>query len=156
MIYSAQTIQTPLGSMTLVENGTAITELRFGERLLADERPQSTPLLRMAAQELMEYFGGTRKAFTVPLSPEGTTFQQSVWKALEQIPYGTTASYGEIAKRIGKPKASRAVGMANNKNPLPVFIPCHRVIGADGKLVGYGAGLDKKEFLLALEATPDR
>ena len=109
------------------------------------------PLLQQAVQELDEYFAGRRTVFTVPLAPEGTPFQLTVWQALQNIPYGSTCSYGEIAAAIGNPKASRAVGMANNKNPLPIFIPCHRVIGANGKLVGYGGGLDIKEKLLALE-----
>ncbi len=109
------------------------------------------PLLQQAVRELGEYFSGRRRSFTLPLAPEGTPFQHRVWEALREIPYGSTCSYGEIAAAIGNPKASRAVGMANNRNPLPVLIPCHRVIGADGRLVGYGGGLDIKKKLLALE-----
>jgi len=151
MTATVQTIVTPLGNMTLAEANGKLVELRLKAQLNANEREQSTPLLRKAIQELTEYFEGNRKAFSVPLQPAGTAFQQSVWAALQAIPYGETRSYGEIAKSIGKPKSARAVGMANNQNPLPIFIPCHRVIGANGKLVGYGGGLDIKEFLLNLE-----
>ena len=152
MSKTALVTATPLGPMTLVEAGGALAELRFGETVLADERLQSTPLLRKAQAELTEYFAGKRTAFTVPLAPQGTAFQQAVWDALLAIPYGETRSYGAVAGQIGKPKAARAVGMANNRNPLPVFIPCHRVIGANGKMVGYGGGLHIKEALLALES----
>ena len=156
MMYTVQTIETPLGKMTLVEADGKLCELRLLECQKAGEREQSTPLLRKAAQELAEYFQGERMAFSIPLAPGGTAFQQSVWAALKSIPYGQTRSYGEIAKQIGKPKAARAVGMANNRNPLPILIPCHRVIGAGGKMVGYGGGLDKKEFLLNLETKYER
>ncbi|MBN1776599.1 MAG: methylated-DNA--[protein]-cysteine S-methyltransferase [Clostridiales bacterium] len=148
---TVQTIETPLGNMTLAEADGKLTELRLKARENDGERKQSTPLLRKAAQELNEYFDGKRKAFSVPLQPSGTAFQQAVWAALQAIPYGETRAYGEIARQLGKPNAARAVGMANNRNPLPVFIPCHRVIGANGKLVGYGGGLRIKEFLLKLE-----
>lgn len=101
--------------------------------------------------QLAEYFAGTRTQFDLPLAPEGTPFQQRVWKALLDIPYGETISYGELAERIGKRSASRAVGLANGSNPLPIVIPCHRVIGSNGKLTGYGGGLPIKQQLLALE-----
>ncbi|HPF88008.1 MAG TPA: methylated-DNA--[protein]-cysteine S-methyltransferase [Candidatus Limiplasma sp.] len=146
-----QFMQTPLDTITLAEESGALTELWFGRITPEGARQQSTPLLRKAQAELAEYFSGKRKVFTVPLAPRGTVFQQSVWQVLRSIPYGETLSYGEVAKRIGNPKASRAVGMANNKNPLPILIPCHRVIGASGKLVGYGGGLGIKEALLTLE-----
>ncbi|HPJ03182.1 MAG TPA: methylated-DNA--[protein]-cysteine S-methyltransferase [Candidatus Limiplasma sp.] len=145
------TIQTPLGAMTLVEGNGALTELRLKAFANDGEQEQETPLLNQAAQELHDYFSRRRKTFSVPLAPEGTAFQQTVWSALRDIPYGHTLSYGGVAKAIGKPNASRAVGMANNRNPLPIFIPCHRVIGADGKMVGYGGGLDVKDYLLKLE-----
>lgn len=145
------TVSTPLGDMTLVQQGDELSELRLKAYAQNGERERETPLLKQAARELGEYFAGTRKAFTVPLRPEGTAFQTAVWNALLTIPYGETLSYGAVAARIGKPKAARAVGMANNKNPLPIFIPCHRVIGADGKMVGYGGGLNVKEALLKLE-----
>lgn len=141
------TVKTPLGAMTLTEEDGALTEARFGA--LAPNVP--SPLLRRAAEELSEYFEGKRRAFELPLAPRGTDFQLAVWAALRDIPYGETRSYGEIARAIGNSKAARAVGMANNRNPLSIFIPCHRVIGADGALVGYGGGLDKKRILLALE-----
>jgi methylated-DNA-[protein]-cysteine S-methyltransferase len=103
------------------------------------------------ASQLAEYFAGRRQRFDLPLAPEGTPFQQRVWNALMDIPYGETISYGELASRIGQRSASRAVGLANGSNPLPIVIPCHRVIGSNGKLTGYGGGLAIKERLLALE-----
>lgn len=110
-----------------------------------------TPVLTQAARELDEYFAGKRQTFDLPLNPIGTPFQRKVWAELQKIPYATTISYGELARRIGQPTASRAVGMANHRNPLAIFIPCHRVIGADGSLTGYGGGLEVKRFLLDLE-----
>lgn len=151
MMKSVLFVQSPIGVLTLVEADGALKELRLAEHAEPGEQLQATPLLRQAEKELKEYFDGKRKAFTVPLKPEGTAFQQSVWKVLLDIPYGETVSYGEVAKRVGNPKAARAVGMANHQNPLAIFCPCHRVIGANGKLVGYGGGLPVKEYLLALE-----
>ena len=110
-----------------------------------------TPLLIETIRQLEEYFAGIRKAFDIPLSMKGTEFQMEDWKALCTIPYGETRTYGQIAAQIGRPKASRAVGMANHNNPISVIVPCHRVIGVGGKLVGYGGGLDVKEALLTLE-----
>ena len=107
-------------------------------------------------EELREYFAGTRRAFTLPLAPAGTPFQQEVWAALREIPYGETRTYGQIAARIGRPKACRAVGMANNRNPIGIVVPCHRVVGASGALVGYAAGLAVKESLLRLERMNNR
>ena len=144
----------PIGPLTLVEEDGALAAVRFHPDLPRDAASfalPSTPLLRQAAAELREYFAGQRRQFTVPLAPKGTPFQQKVWKALQEIPYGETRSYKEIAIAAGNEKACRAVGMANNRNPLPIFIPCHRVVGADGKLVGYAGGLDVKTFLLELE-----
>lgn len=109
-------------------------------------------LLRQAVRELEEYFAGTRRSFTLPLAPAGTPFQQAVWNALRTIPYGETRSYGQIAAQIGRPKACRAVGMANNRNPIAIVVPCHRVVGSTGALVGYAGGLSVKERLLTLEA----
>ncbi len=108
-------------------------------------------ILREAASQLRAYFSGERETFDLPLSPEGTPFQLKVWKLLCDIPYAETISYGEIARRAGNPKASRAVGLANGSNPLAIVVPCHRVIGSNGKLTGYGGGLPNKEKLLALE-----
>ena len=113
---------------------------------------KDTKLLVKAKNELEEYFDGKRKEFDLPLKQEGTEFQKKVWNALSKIPYGETRTYKEIAKMIGNEKASRAVGMANNKNNIPIIIPCHRVIGSDGKLVGYALGLDIKQYLLDLES----
>lgn len=141
-------METPVGSMYLVSDGESIIGLKFG----SCEKDRPDALLERAKTELTEYFAGVRKSFTVPISPEGTAFQKSVWKALLEIPFGETASYGDIAEKIGNKKACRAVGMANNKNPIAIIIPCHRVIGAGGKLTGYAGGTDKKEFLLNLEA----
>jgi methylated-DNA-[protein]-cysteine S-methyltransferase len=104
-----------------------------------------------AVRQLSEYFAGGRKEFELPLAPEGTDFQRAVWQRLREIPYGQTISYGELARRVGNPKASRAVGSANGANPIPIVIPCHRVISADGKLGGFGGGLPVKKALLALE-----
>ena len=111
-----------------------------------------SPLIKKAAAQLTEYFYGKRKEFDLPLSLHGTDFQISVWKALEKIPYGKTCSYGELAASVGNPKACRAVGMANNRNPIVIIIPCHRVIGSDGTLTGYGGGLTLKRQILELES----
>ena len=110
-----------------------------------------TPLIRKTTAQLTEYFKGKRKTFDIPLHLEGTAFQLSVWKALQKIPYGETRSYKETAAMAGNAKACRAAGMANNRNPISIIIPCHRVIGADGSLTGYGGGIKKKQFLLELE-----
>ena len=144
----------PVGPLTLEEENGALTAVRFNPDLPRDAAPlalPATPLLRQAAEELREYFAGERREFTVPLAPKGTPFQQRVWAALQTIPYGETRSYKEIAAAVGNEKACRAVGMANNRNPLPIFIPCHRVVGANGKLVGYAGGLEVKSYLLELE-----
>lgn len=144
--------QTEIGQIAIAENGTAITDVCFSkEKFTGDAVKKETVLLKEAAKQLAEYFSGKRKEFEIPLAPCGTEFQQMVWKALMDIPYGETRSYGEIAGIIGKPMAARAVGNANNKNPIPIFIPCHRVIGGDGRLVGYGGGLKIKEYLLKIE-----
>jgi len=112
---------------------------------------RETELIKKTAARLEEYFKGKRKQFDIPLSYEGTVFQKSVWRALQKIPYGSTCSYKEIAAAAGNSKACRAAGMANNRNPIVIIIPCHRVIGADGSLIGYGGGLEKKRYLLELE-----
>lgn len=141
-------IDTPVGKMYLKSDGENITELKFGSY----ENDCPDEVLIKAKTELEEYFAGARKSFTLPLKPEGTRFQLGVWRALCEIPYGETATYGQIAERTGNKKACRAVGMANNRNPIAIIIPCHRVVGANGCLTGYAGGLDKKEFLLELEA----
>ena len=143
----------PIGRIGIAETDGAVTHLFFaGEAAPAGFALAESPILRETAAQLTEYFGGKRKAFDVPLAPSGTDFRLSVWKALRDIPFGETRSYKEIAARVGNPKASRAVGMANNRNPIAILIPCHRVIGANGSLVGYGGGLSVKRFLLDLES----
>lgn len=144
-------LQTPVGVICIEENGKAITALYFQREKCFLAAPE-TDLLQTAETQLMEYFQGRRKKFSLPLEPQGTEFQKKVWEALCRIPYGQTKSYGEIAAWIGNPKACRAVGGANNKNPIMIFIPCHRVIGADGALVGFGGGLEAKRYLLDLES----
>lgn len=146
----ALVMESPVRTLTLVEEDGALTEVRFGLDV-RKECLQSTPLLRQAEAELNEYFSGERKTFTVPLRPQGTPFQLKCWNALLQIPYGETRTYGQQAAMIGQPKACRAVGMGNHRNPLSIFIPCHRVVGKDGTLTGYGGGIDIKEKLLQLE-----
>ena len=145
-------IDSPIGVICIEADERAITRLFFDreEKALHKQEKPETDLLKKAGEQLMEYFSGKRKTFDLPLAPSGTEFQKKVWKALCQIPYGETRSYGEIAAQIGNPKACRAVGGANNKNPIMIFIPCHRVIGADGSLVGFGGGIDAKKFMLNL------
>jgi len=143
------TIPSPAGPLTLTEEAGALARIGFEDGGAADR----TPLLERAARQLEEYFAGRRREFDLPLAPAGTPFQREVWRALQRIPYGETRSYGEVAAMVGRPRACRAVGMADNRNPLPIVIPCHRVVGASGELVGYAAGLDIKRKLLALEST---
>lgn len=145
----AVTCDSPVGRLWLAEEGGALTDVRFEPVPEAEEL--ETPLLKRAGAQLAEYFAGSRRRFDLPLDARGTAFQKSVWRALEDIPYGATRSYGDIARAVGKPTACRAVGQANNKNPIAIIIPCHRVIGADGGLTGYGGGLGIKQFLLELE-----
>lgn len=150
-------LESSVGPLLLVANDTGLTGIAFdGQRacpsLGSDARKQAShPVLRQAKAQLQEYFAGARRTFDLPLAPVGTPFQRDVWNALLEIPYGKTQSYGEIARRIGRAKAVRAVGAANGANPLPVVVPCHRVIGADGSLTGYGGELWRKRKLLALE-----
>lgn len=143
-----QYLETPIGILKLVANEHALREVSFAD-ILGKEEPNA--ITQQTAKQLQEYFEGKRTIFDLPLEPEGTAFQKRVWKELKRIPYGETKSYGQIAQAIGNPNASRAVGMANNRNPIVIIIPCHRVIGANGRLVGYGGGLDKKVYLLTLE-----
>ena len=137
-----------IGEITVIADENYIKAFHFGK---SENNNEKTPLISEAVNQLQEYFKGDRKVFTVPLKPDGTDFQRKVWKALTEIPYGQTASYGEIAEKIGKSGGARAVGNANNKNPIAIMIPCHRVIGANGSLTGYAAGLDIKKKLLDLE-----
>jgi len=137
--------------IVIADNGNAITGLFFDRKRAAGLKKAETPLIQKAAAQIKEYFEGKRKQFNLPLVMHGTEFQMAVWQALQKIPYGETRSYKEIAVSIGRPKAVRAVGMANNRNPISIIVPCHRVIGHDGKLVGYGGGLPLKQYLLELE-----
>ncbi|MDV3427176.1 MAG: methylated-DNA--[protein]-cysteine S-methyltransferase [Bacillota bacterium] len=144
--------QTRIGRIGIVETDAAITNVYFPNEIIPtgmDEK--ETELIKKAGEEINEYFSGKRSNFDIPLAPAGTEFQKSVWNVLKKIPYGKTFSYKQVAEAIGNPKASRAVGMANNRNPIPLFIPCHRVIGSNGKLVGFAGGLDLKESLLNME-----
>ncbi|NNM61620.1 MAG: methylated-DNA--[protein]-cysteine S-methyltransferase [Steroidobacteraceae bacterium] len=150
-------LESPIGRLRLQSEGSALTALELdpdaGPVVRGTEDP-GVGVLPAAARQLAEYFAGVRRVFELPLAMRGTAFQERVWRALLEIPYGHTCGYGELARRIQKPSAARAVGMANNRNPLPVFVPCHRVIGADGALIGYGGGLERKRWLLALEGAP--
>jgi methylated-DNA-[protein]-cysteine S-methyltransferase len=148
-------LATPIGKLLLAADVQGLREVWF-----ETGKHQKTPdpawlhdpaKLAFARRQLEEYFAGTRTSFDLPLHPMGTGFQVTVWQALAKIPYGTTISYGELAKRIGEPQAVRAVGAANGRNPLPIVLPCHRVIGANGSLTGFGGGLPTKRFLLAME-----
>ncbi|MGI6499069.1 MAG: methylated-DNA--[protein]-cysteine S-methyltransferase [Oscillospiraceae bacterium] len=142
----------PLGTLWMLANESSITAILFPGNLPgADHMVQETPLLLEAKKQLSEYFCGKRHAFDLPLEPKGTPYQKTVWDALKTIPYGETRSYGDIARQIQNPKGARSVGSANHNNPIPIIIPCHRVIGANGSLTGYGGGLDIKTFLLHLE-----
>lgn len=142
-------LNTKIGTVGIAENGSAITKVFFCNEPCSGSC--KTPLLQNAALQLEEYLAGTRREFDLPLAPKGTPFQQAIWKALLDIPYGDTRSYAQIAHAVGNPKACRAVGMANHNNPIAVIIPCHRVIGKNGKLTGYAGGIDKKDALLLLE-----
>ncbi|MGB4588042.1 MAG: methylated-DNA--[protein]-cysteine S-methyltransferase [Clostridiaceae bacterium] len=142
---------TTIGRMTIEESDNCITYVHFGEVRRSDSKIVETDLLKKAGQQLKEYFEGTRLSFDLPLKMEGTDFQIKVWNALLQIPFGETRSYKEIAEAVGNPLGSRAIGNANNKNKISIIVPCHRVIGANGKLVGYEGGLDVKEKLLNFE-----
>ena len=142
-------LPSPVGELTLTEENGALTGLYFGTRPGGEEGP--SPLLEEAARQLREYFAGQRREFDLPLRLRGTAFQMQVWQVLQTIPYGEVRTYGEIARAIGKPKACRAVGMANHHNPISIIVPCHRVVGAVGSLTGYGGGLENKRFLLELE-----
>lgn len=144
--------QTKIGRIGIVENDAAVTNVYFPNEIIPSGMDEKeTELIKKAGEEINEYFSGKRSNFDIPLAPEGTEFQKSVWNVLKKIPYGKTFSYKQVAEAVGNPKASRVVGMANNRNPIPLFIPCHRVIGSNGKLIGFAGGLDLKESLLKME-----
>ena len=142
---------TPVGQMALAGEGDAISRLYLPVLPLPRLASRETPLLARGREELLEYLAGARRDFDLPLAPQGTPFQQRVWAALREIPYGQTRSYRELALAAGSPRGYRAVGMANHRNPIPILIPCHRVVGADGSLTGYAGGLELKRKLLELE-----
>jgi methylated-DNA-[protein]-cysteine S-methyltransferase len=145
-------LESPIGPLSVARDGRggAITDLHFFART-KDGWQRDDSAFDDVATQLREYFAGTRREFDLPLAPSGTEFQRSVWNVLRAIPYGRTWSYLDVANAIGKPSACRAVGAANGANPLPIVVPCHRVIGANGSLTGFGGGIDVKKRLLALE-----
>ena len=150
-------LDSPIGTLLIAGDDVAIHFISFprngkAEKPRAEWRESARGPVGEAIRQLREYFAGARTDFDLPLAPEGTEFQRNVWRRLQEIPYGETISYGELARRIGNPQASRAVGSANGSNPIPIVIPCHRVIGSNGKLTGFGGGLPVKEALLGLEA----
>lgn len=149
-------IDSPIGRLMIAASDQGLHAIEFPENSHPVARDASWqegthPVLELATRQLAEYFAGTRRTFELPLAPQGTDFQQRVWQALRAIPYGQTCSYAELAAAIGQPRAMRAVGAANGRNPIPIIVPCHRVIGADGSLTGFGGGLPTKIFLLRLE-----
>lgn len=150
-----QFYSSPIGELLIVTDSTAAKEIRFENKhkphKVGSGWTQGGRVCEAVIEQLEAYFAGNLKCFDLPLEPEGTAFQQQVWQALLDIPYGTTTSYGELARRINRPAASRAVGAANGSNPIPIIIPCHRVIGVNGTLTGYGGGLEIKRRLLELE-----
>jgi len=149
------TFESPIGPLFLAggEEGLKYLNIRKGKKKIEvpDDWQENKEFFSEISRQLEAYFAGQLKSFEVKLAPEGTEFHKSVWKALTEIPYGETRTYKEIAISVGKPKAYRAVGLANNRNPISIIVPCHRVIGTNGKLTGYASGLDVKEFLLRLE-----
>ena len=158
MGYVSKIVPSPVGALTLVASDTGLAAILWENddpqrvRLAPVTVDNDHPILQQAEQQLADYFAGTLTAFTVLLDPQGTEFQKKVWQALLTIPYGQTRSYAQIAAQIGSPKAVRAVGAANGRNPLPIIAPCHRVIGANGSLTGFAGGLTAKTALLTLEA----
>ncbi len=148
------TIDSPIGPITLVADDDALVEVHLPDEKLskttaaADVAPGDHAVLKQAATELDEYFAGSRQTFDVPLAPHGSEFQLAAWLALRTIPYGETVSYGEQARRLGDARKARAVGAANGRNPLPIVVPCHRVVGANGHLTGFGGGIECKAWLL--------
>ncbi len=147
-------LESPIGPLLLLSDGRSLTGLFMNERIVPGDSVESfgAEPFGAARRQLAEYFAGGRRTFDLPLAPKGTTFQRTVWAFLQDIPYGETTSYGELARRMRSPKACRAVGLANGRNPISIVVPCHRVVGANGKLTGYGGGLANKAFLLDLES----
>ncbi|HWA00241.1 MAG TPA: methylated-DNA--[protein]-cysteine S-methyltransferase [Caulobacterales bacterium] len=147
--------KSPVDTLTLIASDDALTSVFFENNKHGappeDVKRGTNKIIDETRRQLDAYFAGKRTSFDLPLAPSGTPFQLKVWKALSRIPYGATRSYGQIAAEVGAPQASRAVGAANGRNPIPVIVPCHRVIGADGSLTGFGGGMERKRFLLQLE-----
>lgn len=155
--YVNRIIDSPVGALSIVASEKALISLMWGKssdnfKKVATPGDENHPILEMVEKQLSEYFEGERKEFEIPLSPVGAEFQKQVWKELSKIPYGKTITYGDQAKRLLKPNASRAVGAANGKNPIGIIVPCHRVIGASGSLTGFAGGIEAKKFLLELES----
>ena len=152
---SHATIDTPIGPIHLAATAAGLTHAVYPTRdhgmPAGDGSPEAARIVAETTCQLNEFFAGERRAFDLPLAPEGTDFQLATWRALRDIPFGATLSYGELAARIGRPSAARAVGAANGANPISVIVPCHRVVGANGKLTGYAGGLEAKHKLLVLE-----
>ncbi len=144
-------MDSPIGRLRLVSDGAALTAIDFHARGPGSPGAPADRVLRETVRQLGAYFEGRLRTFQLPLAPQGTPFQRAVWEALLAVPYGATTSYGAIAERVGRPRAVRAVGAANGANPIPIVIPCHRIIGKSGALTGYGGGLSIKEHLLKLE-----
>lgn len=154
-------VDSPVGRLLVAADDAGVRAIAFQANRhpvarAAGWREGHHPLIELARQQLDEYFAGARRTFDLPLAPEGTDFQQAVWLALAEIPYGRTISYAELARRVARPSAVRAVGAANGRNPLPIVLPCHRVIGTNGDLTGFGGGLPTKRFLLELEGALPR
>ena len=154
--HATTVVDSPVGQLCLAATDEGLTHILFLAKM--DQIPQVVPgtgaaarIVRETERQLADYFGGRRREFDVPLAPAGTEFQRAAWKALADVPYGKTISYAELARRMDRPRAVRAVGAANGANPIPIILPCHRIIGADGTLTGYGGGLDTKRRLLSLE-----
>ncbi|MDP0491483.1 MAG: methylated-DNA--[protein]-cysteine S-methyltransferase [Verrucomicrobiota bacterium JB023] len=154
-IMAGAVIKSPVGPLTLLASDDGLAGVYYEGKYEGKVPDAQNEFTEWATKELGEYFAKERKEFTVPLAPEGTVFQLEVWQELRQIVFGQTASYKEIAQRLGRPKSVRAVGMANGCNPISIIVPCHRVIGSAGDLVGYGGGLGRKHMLLTLEGAVD-
>jgi len=153
---AASVIESPIGRLHLAASDEGLTHILFVDQM--DHKPQvvagtgsAQQIVLETERQLDDYFAGRRREFDVPLAPAGTEFQRAAWKALAEVPYGKTISYAELARRMERPRAVRAVGAANGANPIPIILPCHRIIGADNSLTGYGGGLDRKRRLLSLE-----
>ena len=157
MTFATATIPSPTGDLTLIASDTGLAAILWDDdaamqaRYAPRREDPDHPVIAATIRQLEEYFAGTRTTFDLPLDPVGTAFQRDVWRALLSIPYGETRSYADIARAIGRPTATRAVGAANGRNPIPIVTPCHRVIGSNGTLTGFGGGLPNKQLLLALE-----